>query len=91
MDTNTNCVIFKISEKITAASIVAVNGCISKPIEPSDAEILAMPIVIRNWPPNWHRKANSNKLIHSELDEGTLEPSSIKVGKIEKIQQNKVV
>ena len=50
--TNSNCVIFKNSEKTKEASIVAVNGCISKPIDPLDAEILAIPIVIRNCPPN---------------------------------------
>ena len=50
--TNSNCVIFKNSWKIKEASIVAVKGCISKPIDPLDAEMLAIPIVIKNCPPN---------------------------------------
>lgn len=52
INTNIICIIFKISEKMIAANKAAVNGCINKPIEPFDAEILPMPKVIRNWPPN---------------------------------------
>ena len=89
--TNSNCVIFKNSEKIKEASIVAVKGCISKPIEPLDAEILAMPIVIKNCPPNWHKNAKSIKLPHSIVEVGIFTPPSITVGIIEKMQQKKVV
>ena len=42
------CIKFKISLKIIAAKTVAVNGCINKPIEPSDEEIFPIPKVIRN-------------------------------------------
>ena len=89
--TNSNCVIFKNSEKTIEASIVAVKGCISKPIEPLDAEILAMPIVIKNCPPNWHKNAKSIKLPHSIVEVGIFTPPPITVGIIEKIQQKKVV
>ena len=47
-----NCVVFISSLKINAAKIVAVRGCNKRPIGPSDADILDMPYVIRNWPPN---------------------------------------
>ena len=40
------------SENMKAAKIVAVRGCISNPIEPLDGEILHIPNVIKNWPPN---------------------------------------
>ena len=43
---------FNNSLKKYAASIVAVIGCINKPIAPIELEILPMPIVIRNCPPN---------------------------------------
>ena len=43
MSTNNICIKFKISEKRKAAKIVAVKGCINKPIDPFDAEIFPIP------------------------------------------------
>ena len=79
------------SENIKAAKIVSVRGCISNPIEPLDGEILPIPNVIKNWPPNWQTKASKNKLIHSKFDLGKLSPESSIIGIIEKRQQKKVV
>jgi hypothetical protein len=50
--TNNICIKFRISEKIKAARIVAVKGCINNPIDPFDAETFPIPIVIKNCPPN---------------------------------------
>ena len=81
---------FKNSVKIMAASAVAVIGCISNPIDPEDADILAIPCVIINCPPNWHKKAKANKFKNSFNDDGIkLLDSNIEVG-IENKQQNKV-
>ena len=44
---NIICVKFKISKKIIAARIVAVKGCIKRPIDPSEAEIFPIPCVIK--------------------------------------------
>ena len=86
-----NCVVFISSLKINAAKIVAVRGCNKRPIEPSDAEILDMPYVIRNWPPNWHNRASNNKLVHSNFEEGIDKPDSKRANGSENKQQNKVV
>ena len=88
---NTICIRFSISEKINAASRVAVNGCINKPIEPFDAEILPIPNVIKNWPPNWHKNAIKNMLIHSKLDIGIIDLELIIIGTKENKQQKNVV
>ena len=61
---------FKNSVKIMAASAVAVIGCMSNPIDPEDADILAIPCVIINCPPNWHKKAKANKFKNSFNDDG---------------------
>ena len=52
MNTNIICIKFKISLKIKAAKIVAVSGCINRPMDPLEAEMLPIPKVIKNWPPN---------------------------------------
>ena len=82
---------FSSSVKIIAASKVAVMGCIKRPIDPLDADILPMAWVIKNCPPNWQRKANNNRLSHSKFDVGNISPPSTAIGIIEKIQQKKVV
>ena len=61
---------FSFSENKIAASKVAVIGCIKRPIEPLDAEILPIACVIKYCPPNWQRKASSIKLSHSKFDSG---------------------
>ena len=88
---NANCVVFINSLKIYAAKIVAVSGWSNSPIDPSDAEILDMPYVIRNWPPNWHNRASNNKLVHSNFEEGIDKPDSKRANGSENKQQNKVV
>ena len=88
---NTICIEFKISEKIIVARIVAVNGCINNPIEPLEADILPIPKVIKNWPPNWHKNAKSIRLAHSKCVWGKLKPDSKLMGIIENRQQNNVV
>ena len=45
------CVMLSISPNIKAARTVAVMGCISNPMEPSEAEIFPIPCVIKYWPP----------------------------------------
>ena len=60
MNTNSIWLVFNISENINDAKIVAVNGCINNPMEPLDADIFAIPYVIKNCPPNWHKKASKN-------------------------------
>jgi hypothetical protein len=52
INTNITCIKFKTSEKIKAAKIVAVRGCINRPMDPLEADIFPMPKVIRNCPPN---------------------------------------
>ena len=52
MKTNNICIKLRISEKIKAARIVAVKGCINNPIDQFDAETFPIPIVIKNCPPN---------------------------------------
>ena len=89
--TNIICIMFKISEKMIAANKAAVNGCINNPIEPFDAEILPMPMVIKNWRPNWHKKAISMRLIHSKLVTGIKELESIAIGITENKQQKNVL
>jgi len=88
---NTNCEVLINSLKIYEAKIVAVNGWSKSPIDPLDAEILDIPYVIKNWPPNWHNKASNNKLVHSNFVEGMDKPDSIKANGKENKQQKKVV
>ena len=52
INTNITCIKFKTSKKIKAAKIVAVRGCINRPMDPLEADIFPMPKVIRNCPPN---------------------------------------
>ena len=82
---------FNNSLKKYAASMVAVTGCINKPIAPIELEIFPMPIVIKNWPPNWQKNANNKKFIQSYESSGIWMPDSIKPIGIEYKQQNNVV
>ena len=91
MSTNSIWLAFNISENKNDAKIVAVNGCINKPIDPLDADIFAIPYVIKNCPPNWHKKARSNKFFHSKFVVGNLLPDSRNIGIRAKILQNSVV
>ena len=88
---NNICIKFKISLKIIAAKTVAVNGCINKPIEPSDEEIFPIPYVIRNCPPNWHKKASKNIFVQSSLFIGMKGAFSKSIMGIENTQQKSVV
>ena len=88
---NTNWEVFINSLKIYAAKTVAVSGWSKSPIDPSDAEILDMPYVIKNWPPNWHNNASNNKLNHSNFDAGVDIPDSKKANGKENKQQHIVV
>ena len=91
MSTNSIWLVFNISENINEAKIVAVNGCINKPMEPLDADIFEIPYVLKNCPPNRHKKASKNKFFHSKLVVGNLLPDSRSIGIRAKILQNKVV
>ena len=82
---------FRTSEKIMAAKMVAVIGCIKRPIDPSEADIFVMPIVIKYCPPNWHSKAKKRIFITSNLEDGIFVPGSRIIGTKENIQQKKVV
>ena len=53
MPANKFCKRVKYSEKIHAPNIVAVIGCIKRPIDPKESLILGIPKVIKLWPRNW--------------------------------------